>query len=69
MSKNNKTFADKEKELLNTIIEAKKKLEKLQQKQKLDLGNLALKHNLHLIDVKKLDLEFKNLAEKLCHES
>ena len=60
-----KTASQKEQELLATISDAKKKLEKLQNQQKLDIGSLACKCGLNEFDLKVLEKAFKNLATQL----
>jgi hypothetical protein len=65
MARTLKTSAEKEQELLATIADAKKKLEKLQQQQKIEIGTLACKHGLNQFDANKLEVAFKELAAKL----
>ena len=60
-----KTLSEKEQALQNIIDDAKKKLAKLQDKQKIKIGELASEHGLHHFDLKVLDKEFKKLSEKL----
>ena len=60
-----KTMSEKEMALLDTIADAKKKLDALQNKQKINLGAMAIKHGLHTVDEKKLDSAFKKLAAEL----
>lgn len=60
-----KSAAEKEQELLATIADAKKKLEKLQQQQKLEIGTLACKHGLNQFNPAVLDDAFKTLALQL----
>jgi len=60
-----KTMSEKEQVLLDAIADAKSKLDKLQRKQKISLGELAIKHKLHFIDEKELDKAFKKLAVEL----
>ena len=60
-----KTLSEKEQALQNIIDDAKKKLAKLQDKQKIKIGELACEHGLHHFDLKVLDKEFKKLSEKL----
>ena len=59
-----KSVSEKEKELLDKIAKAKEELSRLQEKQKTALGHLAYKHNLHLLDKKILENEFKELVKK-----
>ena len=65
MAKIKKSLSDKETELLNIISDAKKKLAKLQDKQKNEIGELACKNGLNAFDISILDNEFKALAIKL----
>lgn len=60
-----KTTSEKEWVLLATIAEAKKKIEKLQQQQKVEIGTLACKHGLNLFELAILDEGFKKLSEQL----
>lgn len=60
-----KTISEKEMALLDTIADAKKKLDALQNKQKITLGAMVIKHGLHTLDEKTLDLAFKKLAMEL----
>lgn len=50
---------------MDKIEKARLKLEKLQQKQKIEIGILAVKHGLHQFDLEKLDIAFALLAEEL----
>ena len=54
--------------LLDRIEKAKNKLEMLQQKHMLEIGNLAYKHGLQRFDIKRLDSAFLELAIKLGHD-
>ncbi|HAT8326961.1 TPA: hypothetical protein GDD11_15190 [Legionella pneumophila] len=63
-----KTVSQMEAVLLDRIKQAQIKLEKLQQKQKLELGALACKHGLHQFDIKRLDTAFLNLAKELSND-
>lgn len=65
MARTAKTPSEKEQDLLNIIADAKKKLEKLQHAQKLEIGTLACKHGLHQFDVSVLEKAFKELAVQL----
>ena len=56
MIKAKKSSFEKEQGLLETISDARKKLAKLQEKQKIEIGDLAYKHGLHKLDIEKLDL-------------
>ncbi len=63
-----KTGSQMEAVLLDRIENAKIKLEKLQQKHKLEIGSLAYKHGLHQWDIKQLDDAFAKLAGGLSHD-
>ena len=65
MARTSKTTAQKEKELLSPIADATKKLHKLQQNQRLELGEIACKHGLNQYELPILDKAFKELSEKL----
>ena len=65
MAKLKKSLSDKEKELLEIISGAKKKLVKLQNKQRMEVGDLACKYGLNEIDLKALEEEFKKLSMSL----
>jgi len=60
-----KTLSEKEQTLHDIINDAKKKLAKLQDKQKIKIGELACEHGLHHFDLDVLDEEFKKLATSL----
>ncbi|MGL6028175.1 MAG: hypothetical protein ACRC0M_00090 [Legionella sp.] len=62
-----KTVSQMEVVLLDRIEQAKIKLEKLQQKHKLEIGTLAYKHGLHQYDIKRIDAAFLKLAGELSH--
>lgn len=64
-----KTGSQMEALLMEQIEKAKEKLEKLQQKHKLDIGTLAYKHNLHLLNLEELDLAFAKLGHEVNHDS
>ena len=53
--------------LLDRIEKAKIKLEKLQQKHKLEIGSLAYKHGLHQFEIKQLDQAFAKLASEVSY--
>ena len=63
-----KTGSQMEAALLDRIEKAKEKLEKLQQKHKLEIGTIAYKHGLHQLDIKQLDQAFAKLASEVSHE-
>ena len=65
MAKMKKTLSEKEQELVSIISETKKKLAKLQDKQKIELGELACKHGLNQFDLAILDDAFKKLSIQL----
>ncbi len=48
--------------LLDRIEKAKEKLDKLQQKHKLEIGTLAYKHGLQQFNIKQLDYVFAKIA-------
>lgn len=60
-----KTLTQMEAVLMDRIEKARLKLEKLQQKQKIEIGALAIKHGLHQFDMEKLDIAFSCLAQEL----
>lgn len=59
-----KTISEKEKSLLEVIEKAKKDLVRLQEKQKIEIGNLAYKFKLNELDGSILENEFKEIAKK-----
>ena len=63
-----KTVSQMEAVLLDRIEKSKLKLDKLQQKHKLEIGALAYKHGLHQFDIPRLDAAFLKLAEELGHD-
>ncbi|KTD43282.1 hypothetical protein [Legionella quateirensis] len=60
-----KTVSQMEAVLLDRIEKAKIKLDKLQQKHKLEIGTLAYKDGLHQFDIKHLDTAFLKRAGEL----
>ncbi|HAU3758478.1 TPA: hypothetical protein RGN03_002254 [Legionella pneumophila] len=60
-----KTVSQMEAVLMDRIEKAKIKLEKLQQKHKLEIGHLAYKHGLHQFDIQRLDAAFLKLSGEL----
>lgn len=68
MAKIKRTVSDKEKKLLEIISDAQSKLAALQEKQKMDLGELAYKNGLNEFDLNVLDEEFKKLAIALTNK-
>jgi hypothetical protein len=69
MAKIKKTLSDKEKELKEIISDAKMKLTKIQDKQKIEIGELACKNGLNQFDLTILDDAFKKLANELKNNS
>ncbi len=65
MAKIKKSLSDKENALLEIINDAKKKLAKLQDKQKNEIGELACKNGLNKFDLDTLDKSFKKLFDDL----
>ncbi|MCR9192604.1 MAG: hypothetical protein NXI01_08090 [Gammaproteobacteria bacterium] len=65
MVKNKKSTSDKEQLYLKIIEDAKKKLKKLQNKKKIELGELAHKCGLGDFDTKTLKSHFQKLAKEL----
>lgn len=68
MAKIKRTISDKEKKLLEIISDAKNKLAALQEKQKIELGELAYKNGLNEFDLTVLDEEFKKLFTTLTNK-
>tara|TARA_B100000989_G_C19531868_1_gene470498 strand:+ start:49 stop:264 length:216 start_codon:yes stop_codon:yes gene_type:complete len=62
-------FIDKETKLLDKISKAKQQLAKLKQKHKLELGELAIKHDLDKYNLNVLGDAFARLADELSHDS
>ena len=60
-----KTGSQMEAVLLDRIEKAKDKLDRLQQKNKLEIGSLAYKHGLHQLDIKQLDHAFAKIASEV----
>lgn len=63
-----KTVSQMEAVLMDKIEKAKLKLDRLQQKHKLEIGTLAYKHGLHQFDMQRLDTAFSKLAGECCHD-
>lgn len=59
-----KTISEKEKSLLEVLEKTKNDLIKLQDKQKIKIGNLAYKLKLNELDWSILENEFKEIAKK-----
>ena len=68
MARLKKTVSQKEQDLLDIIKEAKEKLDKLRNKQRIELGDLACKYKLHEFDLSIIENAFKELASKLTHK-
>jgi hypothetical protein len=68
MKMSKKTASQMEAVLMDKIEQAKTRLEKLQQKHKLELGSLAYKHGLHQFDLKQLDEAFLKLVGELQYD-
>ncbi|HCD9515735.1 TPA: hypothetical protein NGI80_000184 [Legionella pneumophila] len=60
-----KTASQMEAVLMDKIEKAKQRLDKLQKKHKLELGQLAYKHGLQNFETKQLDNAFARLAKEL----
>ena len=67
MARVKKSVSKKEQELKDIISDTKKKLANLQNKQKMDIGELACDHGLNKFDLKVLDEAFKKLHAQLSH--
>ena len=65
MARAKKSMSQKEQELKDIISDAKKKLSALQNKQKMDLGELACKHGLNEFELSVLDNHFLKLSTQL----
>lgn len=63
-----KTASQMEAVLMDKIEKAKARLDKLQQKHKVEIGQLAYKHGLQTFETKQLDNAFAKLAKELNHE-
>ena len=61
------TVSQMEAVLLDRIEKTTLKLDKLQEKHKLEIGSLAYKYGLHQFDIKQLDLAFSKLSMELSH--
>lgn len=62
-----KSLKEKEAELIDKIHDAKQKLSKLQQKRKIEIGQLAMKYGLDQLDNAALEAHFKTVADGLAH--
>jgi hypothetical protein len=65
MAKTKKSVSDKEKEYLKIIDDTKRKLKNLQNKKKIELGELAHKCGLGDFDLKELKVHFLKLVKEL----
>jgi hypothetical protein len=65
MTKFKRAVSEKEKKLIDIISDAKNKLAILQEKQKIELGDLAYKNGLNEFNLNVLDDEFKKLYATL----
>ena len=65
MARVKKSMSEKEKELQDIITEIKKKLKKIREKQKTDIGELACSNGLNEFDLDVLDGAFKKLYAEL----
>ena len=65
MAKTKKSVSQKEQGLIDIIENTKKKLHKLQNKQRIELGDLACKHGLNEFELSTIDAAFKELSMKL----
>ncbi|HAU0932758.1 hypothetical protein SCO85_12045 [Legionella pneumophila serogroup 1] len=62
-----KTLSQMEAVLTDRINQAKNKLDKLQQKHKLEIGSLAYKHGLQNFTTQQLDYAFARIAKEINH--
>lgn len=67
MARVKKTVSQKEQDLLDIIDDAKEKLQKLRNKQRIELGDLACKYKLNDFDLSVIEDAFKDLSLKLSH--
>ena len=63
-----KTLAQMEAVLMDKIDKARDQLSYLQRKQKIQIGTLAYKHGLHLLDLAQLDNAFAKIAQEVHHD-
>lgn len=59
------TAQNKEQKLIQQIIDAKQKLEKLQHHKKIEYGAMLIKHRLDQVQPSVLDTALSNLAKEL----
>jgi hypothetical protein len=64
-----KTVSQMEAALMDNIEKSKTRLIRLQQKHKLEIGNLAYKHGLNHLPLAQLNLIFSNIAEEEDHDN
>lgn len=62
-----KTLSQMEAVLTDRINQAKHNLDKLQQKHKLEIGQLAYKHGLQNFTAQQLEAAFARIAKELNH--
>ena len=62
-----KTVSQMEAELMDKISKTKDKLERLQERHKLEIGSLAYKHGLHQLSIQELEFLFAKMAVELDH--
>ncbi|HAU1203948.1 hypothetical protein SCQ05_04260 [Legionella pneumophila serogroup 1] len=63
-----KTVSQMEAVLMDKIEKTKQRLDKFQQKHKLEIGQLAYKHGLQILETELLDNAFAKMAKELNHE-
>ncbi len=68
MARTKKSVSQKEQDLIDIIESTKKKLQKLQNKQRVELGELACKHGLNEFELSIVDKAFKELSLALNSE-
>lgn len=65
MARVKKTMSQKEDDLQKIIDDAKKKLDALKNKKRINLGDLACKHGLDNFELEIIEKAFKEIAQKL----
>ena len=68
MARVKKTVSEKEQDLRDIIKEAQEKLDKLLNKQRSELGQLACKYKLNDCDLSLVEEGFKELSLKMHHQ-
>ncbi len=63
------SLREKENKLVEKIEKAKNELSRLQQKRRVELGKLAIKHGLDAYDNKIIDQHFAKLSQVLTNAS